>query len=286
MADSKPTPPPYPSSTSTVKPTRTHIMRWAPQDYRTSRVRMRSAMTADPMLRTVYLELLNALHECGGELPSDSDVLADELLLPAAEIARCLPILAELGRHSARGGIVLENGVVRNVRVCEDLRTAQEYRDKQAEFGAEGGKRGGKKRAKGSPRVPKGKPEGTPNQPLPLPTPSVSLVEQAGLSSPARESMEPAIRPGPPANPLVGNRKAEMVAELHALCEEVAKGEGSHADEVYASTLPHQRARGVIQPSAACLSDNELLVSLRQLRDRAAALRPAKPLDLHAERGW
>src|SRR5204863_415075 len=50
---------------------KTHIMRWAPQDYRTSRSRARSIQTRDPMLRLVYLEALFALYEAGCSLSAD-----------------------------------------------------------------------------------------------------------------------------------------------------------------------------------------------------------------------
>lgn len=179
-----------------------HIMRWAVQDWRTSRVRARSAMTGDPMLRTVYLEALWALHEHGGELPADPDALADELMLPAEEIARCLPILDALGRRpGARGGLVVEGGLLRNVRVTEDLRETRNYLAEQADFGkasaeARRSKLGtAQPKAKrpspegrpapaegtfgipsdapeGDPEEPSGSLEGLPNLPLPLPLPS------------------------------------------------------------------------------------------------------------------
>src|SRR5262245_857590 len=122
-------------------------MRWAPQDYRTCRVRVRSIMSNDPMLRLVYLEALNALYEAGGSLPVAA--LVYELALPADEIARCLPLLDEMGRiGSGRGGLKVENGVVTNGRVTADLITARAYSQQQAEFGRAGGRTAGKGRSK------------------------------------------------------------------------------------------------------------------------------------------
>lgn len=119
---------------------KTHRMLWYPQDWRTSRVRARSIRTNDPMLRLVYRELLDALYEAGGELPSDPETLADELALPPQEIERCLPILAEIGKHG-RGGITVEDGRVRNARVSEDLADEARFRAEQVEIGARGGRR-------------------------------------------------------------------------------------------------------------------------------------------------
>lgn len=74
-----------------------HIIYWAPADWLTCRARNRSAMTGDPMLRTVYFELLNVMYANGGTAPTEPSELADLLLLPEQEIARCLPILETLG---------------------------------------------------------------------------------------------------------------------------------------------------------------------------------------------
>ncbi len=191
-----------------------HIMRWAVQDWRTSRVRARSAMTGDPMLRTVYLEALWALHEHGGELPADPDALADELMLPADEIARCLPILDALARRpGARGGLVVEGGLLRNVRVTEDLRQTHNYLAEQAEHGkasaearrsklgtaqpkarrsssegqsspAEGTFGPPSETPEGRPIEPSGSPERLPNLPLPLPLPLPSHCQERNPPNP------------------------------------------------------------------------------------------------------
>jgi hypothetical protein len=108
---------------------KTHIMRWAPQDWRTSKVRMRSAMTADPMLRLVYLELLFALHEAGGDLSADPLVLADELALPAAEIERALVVLGVMGK------VVTHQGRIANPRVSTDLGRLKDWIAAQSEAG-------------------------------------------------------------------------------------------------------------------------------------------------------
>jgi hypothetical protein len=92
-----------------------HIIYWAPSDWLTSRVRSRSAMTADPMLRTVYFELLNVLYANGGEVPSEPEALADLLMLPAGEVDRCLPLLRDLG------SVTLDNGNVRQPRVTKEI---------------------------------------------------------------------------------------------------------------------------------------------------------------------
>jgi hypothetical protein len=253
---------------------RTHIMRWAPQDYRTSRVRMRSAMTADPMLRTVYLELLNALHECGGELPADSAVLADELLLPADEIARCLPILAELGTHSSRGGIVISDGTVRNVRVCEDLRAAEEYRAEQALRGSVGGKA----RAKHSPskrRAGAKQPSSQP-LPLPLPLPTPRVLPSVERSDGARPAW-------------TGNRETDAsIAECYRHLREIeALGGEDPTMVMLRASGAGGKAKPVPRPEL--LREPALGLTLRDLQRELAVLKakiPAPPVDLHAERGF
>jgi hypothetical protein len=112
----------------------THIARFAVQDWRTSKIRARSSTTQDPMLRTVYFEILLALYESGGRLPADPELLSDTLLLPAEEISRCLPILLKFGQ-SGRGGLQLQDSYIHNARVDEDLEEEKEYRLKQAERG-------------------------------------------------------------------------------------------------------------------------------------------------------
>jgi hypothetical protein len=133
-------------------------------------------MTGDHMLRLVYFEALNALHEAGGELPADPEALADELMLPAEEIARCLPILAAIADRGGRGGLVVEDGMVRNPRVVADLQAEAAYRSEQATFGRASAdsrrSKGGSAQPKGRPRVPLGSPEPVPNPPLPSPTPT------------------------------------------------------------------------------------------------------------------
>lgn len=183
-------------------------MRWASQDYLTCRVRMRSAMTGDHMLRTVYFEALNGLHEAGGTLPADPQVLADKLLLPAAEIARCLPILDEIGRAPGRGGLIVEAGIIRNRRVADDLRSENAYREHQAEVGRIGGKKAGK-----------GRPAQTPDRGTPIneeagggdPKPSVTTTTtptDGDDDDPRARDPEP---PPTPATP----EEARDVAKAH-----------------------------------------------------------------------
>lgn len=152
---------------------KTHIMRWAPMDWRTSRVRARSAMSRDPMLRLVYLEALSALYEAGGSLPADPAALADELLLPVKEIARCLPVLDEIARTGAgRGGLLIEDGRITNGRVTEDLKNEQAFREQQATHGKRGGRRVRKGQPKATLSQPLGFAKGTPTPPAPSPSPS------------------------------------------------------------------------------------------------------------------
>lgn len=147
-----------------------HIMRLSVQDWRTSKVRMRSAVTGDRDLRLVYLEILIALYEGGGQLPSDTGLLADVLALPEEVVERCLPILAKMV-GDGRGGIVVGDGVISNPRVTEDLADEERYREQQAESG----RRGGQARAKGRQVQPKR--SLSPPAPTPLPTPTPSTAE-------------------------------------------------------------------------------------------------------------
>lgn len=114
---------------------------------------MRSATTGDVWLRAVYTELINALYEKGGVLPNDADALADELLLPANEIARCIPILEELGR-TGRGGIRVKNRRITILRVTEDIREEREYRAEQSRKGVRSAEV--RAEAKAQPRIDSG----------------------------------------------------------------------------------------------------------------------------------
>lgn len=119
------------------RPPRLHFMHWAPADWLSSRVRMRSIATADPMLRTIYRELLDLLFEAGGSLPNDAAFIADAVALPKAEVERLLPILIDLGSRS-RGGLVVSGDEIQNVRVSEDLAAQVAARQKAALDGAKG----------------------------------------------------------------------------------------------------------------------------------------------------
>lgn len=170
-----------------------HVIGWAPEDWRTSRIRMRSIMTGDAMLRLVYLELLNALYANAGTLPSDPEELQDYLGLPAAEVARCLPLLVRRD-ESSRGGLVIADGQVTCPRVTETLAEKAEYRRTLAEEQSERGKRSAEARrakygtaqpsehrtapepASNQPRTGSGENvEPVPNQPRTSPEPSSSL---------------------------------------------------------------------------------------------------------------
>jgi hypothetical protein len=148
------------------------------------------------MLRTVYRELIDALAEKGGVHPSDPSILADELALPANEIARCIPLLAELGRHG-RGGVTLhDDGTLTIRRVTEDIDEEREYRKANQDNGRKGGLRSAQARLKRpssrakaplNPPTPTPLPSGSPPAPLPsssTPTPTTPDPEAARALSP------------------------------------------------------------------------------------------------------
>lgn len=111
-----------------------HILPWAAQDYRDSKVRARSMRTGDPMLRLVYLELLFAMQCQGGAVSADIDNLEDELALDPAEIERCLPILKKLG-GDGRGGVVEVDGMLSNRRVVDEIQRAKSNQAQRSEAG-------------------------------------------------------------------------------------------------------------------------------------------------------
>lgn len=160
------------------------------------------------MLRLVYLEALNALHEAGGELTADPEVLADELLLPADEVARCLPLLDAMARRpGARGGILVEDGKIRNARVSEDLGKTRVWLEEQAEHGKASAASRRTRVGTAQPNAPRTDPQGTfrrpsesvtkaeraPNAPRTLSEPAVAVAVAKPLPEP--ENNAP---PGPP----------------------------------------------------------------------------------------
>jgi hypothetical protein len=174
-----------------------HITKWANQDWRTSKVRIRSITTNDPWLRVVYREALDALAEAGGELSAEPEALADTLGCPPEEVARCLPILDRIARiPGCRGGLIVEDGTIRNLRVSQAIERHERFADEQREHGRQGGKARRKGHPKGSQGKPKASPidddgydghratprpaQGNPNQPLPLPLPLPLPVAVAG----------------------------------------------------------------------------------------------------------
>lgn len=190
---------------------RTHIQRWAPQDYRTSKVRARSIRTSDPMLRLVYLEILFALFERGGELPDDLEVLTDELGLPAEQIAAALDTLSRLQASDAasRGGILRGGGRISNPRVSEELAAEAEFRKTQAELGRKGGRAKAKRSLSGRQAKPKrsltdrqaiAQRSVSPPAPAPAPTPTPAPEREASptTSGDVRTDEKPEDRPKTP----------------------------------------------------------------------------------------
>ena len=102
-----------------------HLISWAPSDWLTSRVRARSAMTGDYLLRTVYFELLNVLYANGGEVPANPEALSDLLLLPPDEIEKRLPVLLNIG------SILIEDNMVRQPRVSKELKRYDSLTEKR-----------------------------------------------------------------------------------------------------------------------------------------------------------
>jgi len=240
---------------------KTHIQRWAPQDWRTSRVRARSAMTGDYMLRLVYLESLSALYEAGGYLPADPDLLADELLLPAGEIARCLPILDALARsRGGRGGLLIEDDRISNPRVSADLAEEQAYRDGQAEHG----RQSGRVRREGSPKGPSRDREPATTT-TPASTPATTPATTGASGSPGSELA----RFGEPG-------EAEgLQAELGRLLAEVSAELGIPQDELLseASRTPGGKE---IQNIASCSSVSWLRTTTSRLLARRSRARAEK----------
>jgi hypothetical protein len=171
-----------------------HIARFSIQDWRTSRVRNRSALTSDPLLRLVYLEILFALYEHDGLLPSEPKALSDVLMLPEDDIARCIPILEEIGKYS-RGGVIISGDSLSNQRVTEDLLEEKRFRSEQAQRGAKGGRSGGRANAKRTLSKRKSMAEQPPSPPAPAPTPKESELRSAhslSARTPLGEEYDPA----------------------------------------------------------------------------------------------
>jgi hypothetical protein len=271
-------------------------MRWAPQDYRTSRVRARSAMTKDAMLRLVYLEALSALYEAGGSLPADPAALADELLLPAKEIARCLPILDEIARSgTGRGGLLVQDGRVTNGRVTADLKDEQEFRAQQAAFGRKRGRKGGG----GGPVAPHineeatltgpegslDEPEGSLKEPQPAVSVSVSVPSAVSVSTTERtDGARPPVqaRPnrddlnGPRTNPLMAGRRPEFERRWHVAIRGLAELTGADPEVIAAKGQDYAGARGR-KLNPASMSDDRLMNTVLDLEaDLAEAEKRAR----------
>jgi hypothetical protein len=158
------------ATNSNPKTARLHAMSWFPADWRSSRVRMRSALSGDPWLRVVYRELLDSLWEHGGSVPDDAEWLADDLAIPAEHITQALPTLVSIG------SIVRDGGTLRNERISSGIADAIEYKKTKSEAGKIGR---GSQLAAGSRRAVAGQSPGMPVQtlagaglPTPTPTPT------------------------------------------------------------------------------------------------------------------
>jgi hypothetical protein len=215
---------------------KTHIMRWAPQDWRTSKVRMRSAMTADPMLRLVYLELLFALHEAGGDLSADPLVLADELALPAAEIERALVVLGVMGK------VVTHQGRIANPRVSTDLGRLKDWIAAQSEAGKKSAQARLQRNGTAQPTKPAGR------------------VAPNGRSAPPERSFDGTEQPfetrRTSPEPAVAVAVSGAVAVAGTSSSEPGSQGGASDDDDQAAPDDHQRvtraARPMANPCPAC----------------------------------
>lgn len=276
-----------------MAPAKTHLMRWAPQDWRTSRVRMRSAMTGDRDLRLVYLEALNALHEHGGVLPSDPAALADLLAIPADVIGAKLPALYELGRNCDGGLVDNGDGTLSNRRIVNDLADEVAFRQQQAELGRRGGRAKAKAKASRSERQANAKRTVSP----PAPAPSNVPINQPthGREEPTRP--EPVI-----VDALTGERRPlftpstwiETEAEWRARVSEALKL-AQQAGSMHGTDPPDEIARAADYPGAKgrkvdprSMSHNRLLNTIAALRKRvgvSAADSEPEPFDAFKRAG-
>ena len=113
-----------------------HIIGWAVQDWLTAKIRTRTLLTGDLVLRCVYFELLNVLYANGGAVPRDPTALVDLLMVPVDEVERCLPLLERLGY------VTVTEGQVRNERVTRTLLELDSVRARRANGGFAGARYG------------------------------------------------------------------------------------------------------------------------------------------------
>lgn len=104
------------------------------QDLRTSHIRARARRLGRRELWLLYQELLWALHNAGGELSADPELLADETeFFTPAEVSEMLPLLAPA--PGKLGGIVVDGNVIRNPRLAGVAADDAAYRAERAEDG-------------------------------------------------------------------------------------------------------------------------------------------------------
>ncbi len=104
------------------------------QDLRTSHIRARARRLGRRELWLLYQELLWALHNAGGELSSDPELLADETeFFTPAEVSEMLPLLAPA--PGKLGGIVVDGDVIRNPRLAGVAAEDAAYRAERAQDG-------------------------------------------------------------------------------------------------------------------------------------------------------
>lgn len=252
-----------------MAPGKTHLMRWAPQDWRTSRVRMRSAMTGDRDLRLVYFEALNALHENGGRVPSDPVKLADLLLIPADVIAAKLPVLLELGEDCDGGLVDNGDGTISNRRIVNDLADELAFREQQRSLGLRSAEsRRSRANAQPSPSQRSANAQPRLNPPAPLPTPAPA-PPPAPLARPVAAAPQ-RLTDSRPANPLVAGRRIDLEREFLALVGEIAKLTDRDPLEVAREATGYEGAR-TTPVNPASMSDDRLANSVMDLRSNLKA---------------
>lgn len=292
-----------------MAPAKTHIMRWAPQDYRTSRVRMRSAMTGDRDLRLVYFEALNALHEHGGRITSEPERLSDLLLLPVEVIARTLPVLLDLGTDCDGGLVDNGDGTISNRRIVRDLAEELEFRQQQAEQGRRGGRakakaRASHRQAKAKPSPSDGQANGQPSvsPPAPAPAPSNGVNQTTGALPEQQPVAEEPQRPRVVVvNGLTGQPQGFVASawiktreQFESMCSE-AMHLAQQAGKLHDTDPPDEMARAASYPGArlrkvnpATMTHDRLVNTLAALRERCGLAKQAaadEPFDAFKRAG-
>ncbi len=208
-----------------------------------------------------------------GSLPADSTRLA--------VLARCQPSAWDLLWQQLAPCFQKRGNRLINPRLEREMEAQKAYRERKSKAGAAGGKAKAKKALRSTATVlpidndSNGLAKPSSPSPSPSPSPITESIRQAGGDEPPPTEREHVLHPTRKKNPLVGDRRQALEREGLELVRRIAAATNQDPEDVMArASIGDGRYRGPRKAGFANMTDDRLLLTLTDLREAWAKVRP------------